>query len=263
MLRFVGNRSSSVFLRWNLAWGAALFVMLCCTACGGSGSEPKEEAPAEEAAGGAVEMEFWQSVKDSGDADQLLAYIKKYPEGLFVDLAESRLKSLSSSDPLDDPNVAGPGASDVDPPAAAPPTAAAAPPPQLSRRDQVLSVVNRSLRGYRDPRLHIYPNVPREKADNAASIHGMDPRKIVVLYDDGLRGGGKTGFVITDSRVYWRFIKGSDALYLEFRDIQSGIARKSKFLLNGYEVGTTMSSDSRYAAQIYADLMVALRDAFR
>ena len=133
----------------------------------------------------------------------------------------------------------------------------------MSRRDRVLSVVNRSLRGYRDPRLHIYPNVPREKADNAASVHGMDPRKILVLYDDGLRAGGKTGFAITEGRVYWRFIKGSDPLYLEFRDIQSAIARKSKFLLNGYEVGTTMSSDSRYAAQIYADLMIALRDAYR
>ncbi len=260
MLRFVGNRSSLVFFRRSLVGGAVLFAVLFSTGCGGSSSEsePPAEAPAETAADAAVEMEFWKSVKDSGDAEQLLAYIKKYPEGQFVELAESRIKSMSSADPLDDPNVAGPGASDVDPPVVAAP-----PPPQMSRRDRVLRVVDRALRGYRDPRLHIYPNVPREKADNAASVHGMDPRQILVLYDDGLRGGGKTGFAITDGRVYWRFVKGSDPLYLEFRDIQSAIARKSKFLLNGYEVGTTMSSDSRYAAQIYADLMLALRDAHR
>ncbi len=127
----------------------------------------------------------------------------------------------------------------------------------------MLSVVNRSLKGYRDPRLHIYPNVPRTKADNAAVIHDIDPRSILVLYDDGLRAGGKTGFVITDKEVLWRFVKGSDRFYIAFREIESAIARKNKFLLNGHDVGTTMSSNSRSAAQTYADLMISLRDAFR
>ena len=62
----------------------------------------------------AIEMEYWQSVKDSSDVDQLLSYIKKYPQGRFIELAEARLKNLSS----EGPNVAGPGASKVDPPPA-------------------------------------------------------------------------------------------------------------------------------------------------
>jgi hypothetical protein len=250
-----------------LASLSLFMILLLLTACGGSGSSTsspedstaKGETPA--ASGGAVEMEFWQSVKDSDDADQLLAYIKKYPQGQFIELAETRLKGLmasgSSADPLDDPNVAGPGASDVDPAF----KEHKAPPP--SRRDRVLSVVRRSLGRYSDPRLHLSPNIPRFKTDNAASVHGMDPRHILVLYDDGFKGGGKTGFVITDRRIYWRFVSGSDALYLDFRDIQSAIGRKNKFLLNGYDVSTTMSTDSRYAAQVYSDLALALRSAFR
>lgn len=267
MSRLVGNFSPRFSFRGSLPLWALLVALALCTACGGSdssgtGGESADDVAGTEADDASIELEFWQSVKDSADADQLLAYIKKYPEGQFVELAESRLKGLSSGDPMDDPNVAGPGASNVDPPTAGSPSVPP-PPPAQSRQDRVLSVVNRSLRGYRDARLHIYPHIPRDKADNAASVHGMDPRGILVLYDDGLRGGGKTGFVITERRVYWRFVKGADPLYLEFRDIQSAIARKNKFLLNGYDVSTTMSSDSRYAAEIYADLMLALKDAFR
>ena len=248
---------------------ALLISLLVLTACGGGGGEstpsPTPEAEvAQTEDDPAIEMEYWQSVKDSGDADQLLAYIKKYPEGRFVDLAETRLKNLATpADPLDDPNVAGPGASNVDPPAAAPPPATSNAPRQLSNRDRVLQVVQRSLGRYGDPRLHIYPDIPRHKADNAAAVHGIDPRSIVVLYDDGLRGGGKTGWLLTEHRVYWRFVSGDQPYFLDFRDIENTIARKNKFLLNGYDVPTTMSNDSRYAAEKYADLMMDLGNAFR
>ena len=250
---------------------ALLVSTLGLVGCGGGGDEPSQassqapDAEAQELEDPAIELEYWQSVKDSGDADQLLAYIKKYPEGRFVELAEARLKSLTQpADPLDDPNVAGPGASNVDPPA--PPTtqkSSSFRSRTQSDADLVLDVVRRSLGRYGDPRLHIYPNIPRFKADNAASVHGMDPRSILVLYDDGLSGGGKTGWVLTERRVYWRFVAGDQPYFLDFRDIQSAIARKNKFLLNGYDVPTTMSSDSRYAAEKYADLMLDLRSAFR
>lgn len=285
MSRFIPNRLSRPVDAVPALTGLTA-ILLLSMACGGSDSPSTadtaaENTPADQATAEntSVELEFWQSVKDSNDADQLLAYIKKYPQGQFIELAESRLKNLTTGGPQDDPNVAGPGASNVDPPRAQtppPPKTSAAPTPSSgsktsaspkprarSRQDRVLDVVNGNLRKYRDPRLHIHPNIPRFKADNAASVHGMDPRSILVLYDDGLGGGGKTGFAITESRVYWRFVKGSDPLYIEFRDIQSAIARKNKFLLNGYDVGTTMSSNSRHAAEVYADLMVSLRDAFR
>ena len=37
---------------------------------------------------------FWDSVKDTRSADELRAYLKRFPDGLFVDLAHARLRAL-------------------------------------------------------------------------------------------------------------------------------------------------------------------------
>lgn len=47
-------------------------------------------------AGLAVELSFWESVKNSGDAEELDAYLKKYPEGQFAELARIRMRALAS-----------------------------------------------------------------------------------------------------------------------------------------------------------------------
>ena len=39
-----------------------------------------------------AEVVFWNSVKDTGDADMLLAYLAEYPEGMFSNLARIKLK---------------------------------------------------------------------------------------------------------------------------------------------------------------------------
>ncbi len=39
---------------------------------------------------------FWESVKDSGKADELHAYLEQYPNGRFAALARTRLKSLEA-----------------------------------------------------------------------------------------------------------------------------------------------------------------------
>ena len=39
-----------------------------------------------------AEVVFWDSVKDTGDADMLLAYLAEYPEGMFSNLARIKLK---------------------------------------------------------------------------------------------------------------------------------------------------------------------------
>lgn len=40
------------------------------------------------------EMIYWDTVKDSEDIDMYQAYIKKFPNGLFVDLAKLKIKAL-------------------------------------------------------------------------------------------------------------------------------------------------------------------------
>ncbi|MGE4249427.1 MAG: adenylate/guanylate cyclase domain-containing protein [Parvibaculaceae bacterium] len=67
-----------------------------------------DEAPAEEGAAPAqdkprdpadveIEITFWNTVKDSGDAEMFEAYIEKYPDGEFRKLAEIRLARLATT----------------------------------------------------------------------------------------------------------------------------------------------------------------------
>jgi tetratricopeptide (TPR) repeat protein len=43
----------------------------------------------------AVELSFWESVKNSGDPEEFSAYLNKYPEGQFAELARIRLRALA------------------------------------------------------------------------------------------------------------------------------------------------------------------------
>jgi hypothetical protein len=44
----------------------------------------------------AVELSFWDSIKNSNDPAEYAAYLKKYPDGQFVELARIRLRALES-----------------------------------------------------------------------------------------------------------------------------------------------------------------------
>ena len=39
-----------------------------------------------------TEIEFWQSVKDSGDAEMLDAYLQEFPDGEFTELANIKIR---------------------------------------------------------------------------------------------------------------------------------------------------------------------------
>ena len=45
-----------------------------------------------------IELEFWQNVKDSDNADMLRAYLEHYPNGKFKSLAEIKIKRVSEAD---------------------------------------------------------------------------------------------------------------------------------------------------------------------
>jgi len=44
-----------------------------------------------------TEMLFWQSIKDSKDAADFTAYLKRYPDGAFADIARNRLRKARSN----------------------------------------------------------------------------------------------------------------------------------------------------------------------
>ena len=58
---------------------------------------PPAGAPAKEDK--AVELAFWDTVKDSTDKNEIEAYLEQYPDGAFVKLANTRLQSLAEEPP--------------------------------------------------------------------------------------------------------------------------------------------------------------------
>jgi caspase domain-containing protein len=62
-----------------------------------------------------IELKFWESIEKSSDPKDFEAYLKKYPNGNFVDLANNRVKSLESAKGGAQPNTAG-GAPNSSPP---------------------------------------------------------------------------------------------------------------------------------------------------
>ncbi|MEM7352462.1 MAG: hypothetical protein AAF657_16805 [Acidobacteriota bacterium] len=260
-------------------WMALLCLALLATACAkdsGSGGQSTSTAtapppPAQQGSGNEaadeVELEYWRTVKDSDHSDDLWAYLEKYPNGAFTDLAKAKLERLMR----DGGNKPEPGTGTAArPPAAAPPPAAppaTAPPPPTSvrrTREQIVKdAVRRALRRYSDQRTHAAPNIPRFKLDNVAQVHSLNSSRVLFLYDDGFSGGGKTGFCLTDRKVYWRFVSGSPAYYLDFEDIDQVRVKKKKLTINGYEVGTTMANDPARAAETFADLLEEIRDQLR
>ncbi len=68
---------------------------------------------------------------------------------------------------------------------------------------------------------------------------------------------------MTDRKLYWRFVSGSPAYYLDFEDISGVRVRKKKFMLNGYDVGVTMAANPPRAAEVFADLLEEIRNQLR
>ncbi len=72
----------------------------------------------------AVELSFWDSIKNSTDPEEFQAYLRKYPEGQFAELARIRVRTLGGKKAVAAPTEA--AASQEEP---APEVAAAQPPP--------------------------------------------------------------------------------------------------------------------------------------
>jgi adenylate cyclase len=64
------------------------------TALSQAPSEPSQVAAPAVDADTAVELTFWESVRDSDNPDMYEAYLEKYPDGEFVPLAKVRLEEL-------------------------------------------------------------------------------------------------------------------------------------------------------------------------
>lgn len=57
---------------------------------------PKPKSEADKKKDSEIELEFWRSVKDSGDPDLLQAYLDEYPNGHFALIAKIKIKKLKA-----------------------------------------------------------------------------------------------------------------------------------------------------------------------
>ncbi len=271
-----GNRPKNALppltsTRWPMAAAALAFAAVLNFAC--SDSPPSASntnlqatpepaatappaAPSSEATANAIELEYWKTIKDSEHTEDFWSYLEKYPGGSFADLAKSRIERLSAGEKKTEQQTSSQqstssqsqtGSGDI----------------RTQRKDVVRSAIRRELRGYSDPRLHIAPDIPRFKLDNVAGLHGLDPRRVLLLYDDGSGGGGKTGFCLTDRRIYWRLIAGSDPYFIDYEDISQVRVGRSGFTINGYDVPTTLASNSSLAAERFGDMLESISREMR
>jgi len=56
-----------------------------------------DSKPSDDSLDKSLDLEFWQSIKDSNDPDMFRAYLTKYPEGEFVLLAKININKLSNT----------------------------------------------------------------------------------------------------------------------------------------------------------------------
>ena len=60
---------------------------------------PAAEAAAADQEVSAVELAYWDTVKDSANPEMYSAYLERYPEGAFAALAKVRLEEVRSPPP--------------------------------------------------------------------------------------------------------------------------------------------------------------------
>jgi len=73
------------------------------------------EAPVATADVSSIELKFWESVERSNDTKDFEAYLRKYPNGNFVELANNRIRSLEGSKKVNLSTPAGSSPNSPDP----------------------------------------------------------------------------------------------------------------------------------------------------
>lgn len=96
---------------------------------GRSGANPAANNADNSASLLAVELSFWDSIKNSGDPEEFSAYLRKYPEGQFAELARIRLRALGNRKAVGGEAGAAPRGEAPEPEAAVRPTPEPTPEP--------------------------------------------------------------------------------------------------------------------------------------
>jgi hypothetical protein len=84
---------------WDGDANHALFKPVLAAVRRLAGQHAAASPPVRSSADIETEIAFWRGVQDSADPAHLRAYLERYPQGLFVDLAQGRLDALGAPSP--------------------------------------------------------------------------------------------------------------------------------------------------------------------
>jgi uncharacterized caspase-like protein len=160
----------------------------------------KPPAPAPAAPPVDREVVFWESIKDSTNAEDFKAYLSQYPKGAFAALAQTRLNPASAPEQPAAPALSGPLADRNDPlqvaSVAPTPVAAEAPDPRLPRLGDRWQYV------YKDP----LSGASRDFAVEviAAATDGILDEDNFSMYGKGARAHGRDAELLVIQQV-WLF----------------------------------------------------------
>jgi len=102
----VRNRSQGKQTPWESSSLEGDFYFIHPLGNGPGDSGPKIVERVDTADTSLVELKFWESIEKSKDQKDFEAYIKKYPNGNFVELAKNRVRSLEDAKRVNLPNPA-------------------------------------------------------------------------------------------------------------------------------------------------------------
>lgn len=233
-----------------------------------------------------AEIEFWQSVKDSGDRSELEAYLEAYPGGVFAPIARLRLKRLDGSGagpplPHVPANAAKPQTTTapVEPapvkPNPAPPVTARAPEPNIppappARAVGFLGANTLPLTPKRAQQL----NIPQARGAEIYQVVDESPAAIAGLQDKDVivkLGGMKIGGTDELLRTVRAMVPGTkvdlevfrngksqiiaavigDEFQIHWRLAQTGNARSMWIVGNAFKRGDIVKRDMTQAAHWY------------
>ena len=79
---------------------ACLAALLLAPVCSAQVSDGEGLTPLEGVVAISDDRALWDSVKDSRDANELRAYLNKFPNGLFAEVAAIRIRAIAQAGPV-------------------------------------------------------------------------------------------------------------------------------------------------------------------
>jgi len=136
--------------------------------------------------------------------------------------------------------------------------------PKISDRtddpSKLVEEIQKSLEGVTEKRLFV-GTIPSKKVNNAISTYATEvqPKDVLLLYDDTVFGSAKDGFLLTADAVYWRNDGGGEPEQIRYAEIRKvdflKYAMSAAIVVNEKEINIGMADDKDKLAESLANVI--------